>query len=114
MVNNRCVRSIDMMDLIPVGNAEVKGVYFCPRIRISGLSQTPLCHANAWGCAWKRPLCLLITRRLTCRMISRKRKCPQSRCESRRSKNVMHVPTKKTANKVKKMAGKAEKLLTHV
>ncbi|GBM13017.1 hypothetical protein AVEN_250641-1, partial [Araneus ventricosus] len=28
--------------------------------------------------------------------LQKKKVCPQSRCESRRSKHVMHVPTKKT------------------
>lgn len=99
MVNNRCVRSIDMLDLIPVGSNDVKGGVF-----LSSDSDI-----------WSEPDTTLSRKRMGLHVeetsvssdhsttyvsddLQKRKLITQSRCDSRRSRNVVHVPTKKTGN----------------
>ncbi|KAG8192094.1 hypothetical protein JTE90_005392 [Oedothorax gibbosus] len=116
-VNIRCIRSIDMMDLIPVGG---EGADPTRQVAAFLTSDSDI---------WSEPDTTLSRQRMglcveetdkssdystTCVSdddVLRRSKV-QSRCESRRSRNVVHVPpNKKTANKVKRWLEKLKNYL---
>ncbi|GFT67354.1 uncharacterized protein TNCV_2360121 [Trichonephila clavipes] len=112
MVNNRCVRSIDMMDLIPVGNAEMKGgVFLSSDSDIWSEPDTTLSRQRMGLCVEETTQSSDYSTTYVSDDLQKKKVLPQSRCESRRSRSVMHVPTKKAANKVKRWLEKLKNYL---
>ncbi|KFM59018.1 hypothetical protein X975_12975, partial [Stegodyphus mimosarum] len=112
VVNNRCVRSIDMMDLIPVGNSELKGgIFLSSDSDIWSEPDTTLSRQRMGLCVEETTLSSDYSTTCVSEDVHKKKLCPQSRCESRRGKNIIHVPTKKTANKVKRWLEKLKNYL---
>ncbi|GFR27497.1 uncharacterized protein TNCT_232101, partial [Trichonephila clavata] len=112
MVNNRCVRSIDMMDLIPVGNAEIKGgVFLSSDSDIWSEPDTTLSRQRMGLCVEETTQSSDYSTTYVSDDLQKKKVLPQSRCESRRSRSVLHVPTKKAANKVKRWLEKLKNYL---
>ncbi|XP_042895746.1 putative leucine-rich repeat-containing protein DDB_G0290503 isoform X1 [Parasteatoda tepidariorum] len=114
MVNNRCVRSIDMMDLIPVGNIEMKGgIFLSSDSDIWSEPDTTLSRQRmGFGIEETSLSSDYSTTYVSDEQHKRKVVCPQSRCDSRRSRHrVIHVATKKTANKVKRWLEKLKNYL---
>ncbi|XP_055936998.1 golgin subfamily A member 4-like isoform X2 [Argiope bruennichi] len=111
MVNNRCVRSIDMMDLIPVGNAEMKGVFLSSDSDIWSEPDTTLSRQRMGLNVEETSVSSDYSTTYVSDDLQKKKVCPQSRCESRRSKHVLHMPTKKTANKMKRWFEKLKNYL---
>lgn len=99
MVNNRCVRSIEMMDLIPVGNNEVKsGMFLSSDSDIWSEPDTTLSRKRMGLYVEESSVSSDHSTTYVSDDLQKRKLCSQSRCESRRSRSVVHVPTKKTGN----------------
>lgn len=99
MVNNRCVRSIDMMDLIPVGNNDVKpGVFLSSDSDIWSEPDTSLSRRRMGLYVEETPDSSEHSSTYVSDDLQKRKLTLPSRCESRKSRNIIHVPTKKTGN----------------